>query len=369
MEELKCIGCGSILQTENSNQVGYIPPHKLTEDADEILCQRCFRIKHYRDLPDIELNHEDFVKILNDIAKTDALVINVVDLFDLTGSLIHGIHRYIGNNDLILVGNKRDILPKAINNDKIKNWIRKIISDYGYQVKDIILISSKRGDGIDELFTTIEKYRKDRNVYVIGCTNVGKSTLINAIIKRFTPITKDVITASIYPGTTLGLIEIPLDDNHFIIDTPGIINHHQYAFYLDKNHLKHILPDREINPKVYQLNPRQTLFIDGLARIDFVSGKRTSFVCHFSNAVKIHRTKLENADNLFAKHLGELLSPPTKEEYEKLGKYVKYEFKTPKERSDIVISGLGFISLKDENLKVVVHAPKHVGVYIRPSLY
>ena len=48
-------------------------------------------------------------------------------------------------------------------------------------------------------------------MYVVGCTNVGKSTFINRIIKQVTG-EGDIITTSHFPGTTLDMIEIPLDD-------------------------------------------------------------------------------------------------------------------------------------------------------------
>ncbi len=368
MQKIKCLGCGSILQSDNELLSGYVKK-ELLETQKEVYCQRCFRLKHYRDLADVEMTHDDFLKILNSIASTDSLVVNVVDLFDISGSIISGIHRFIGNNDMILVGNKRDILPKSIKDEKIKNWIRRIIKEYGYRVKDVVLVSAQKGLGIDELLETIERYRNNRDVYIIGCTNVGKSTLVNAIIKRFTNQTEDIITVSQFPGTTLGLIEIPLTEKNDIIDTPGIINSHQYAFYLDNKTLQHILPKKEIKPKVYQLDSGQTLFFDGLARFDYLKGDRTSFVCHFSNDIKIHRTKLSNADDLFKKHIGELLSPPSKTEYEKMGEYAIHHFKTPKEKCDIFISGLGFISIKAANLQVDVHAPKNVGVFIRPTLF
>ncbi len=66
---------------------------------------------------------------------------------------------------------------------------------------------------------------------MVGVTNVGKSTLINAIIQEITG-DKDVITTSRFPGTTLDKIEIPLDDGSYIYDTPGIIHRHQMAHYL-----------------------------------------------------------------------------------------------------------------------------------------
>src|SRR5690554_844385 len=94
----KCLGCGSVLQSEDELLPGYVNKKILEETNKNLLCRRCFRLKHYRDIQDVSVSHDDFVKILNTIASIDALIINVVDLFDLSGSIIPGIHRYIGNN-------------------------------------------------------------------------------------------------------------------------------------------------------------------------------------------------------------------------------------------------------------------------------
>ena len=140
----------------------------------------------------------------------------------------------------------------------------------------------------------IEHYRKGRDVYVVGVTNVGKSTLINAIIQEITG-DQNVITTSRFPGTTLDKIEIPLDDGSYIYDTPGIIHRHQMAHYLTAKNLKYVSPKKEIKPKTYQLNPEQTLFLGGLGRFDFIAGEKQGFTAFFDNELKLHRTKLEGA--------------------------------------------------------------------------
>ena len=366
MEEVKCMGCGVMLQTEDENKIGYTTEAAL--ERDHILCKRCYRLKHYNEIVDVTMDNEDFVRILTQIGAEDALVVKVIDLFDLTGSIVSGMLRLIGYNDMILVGNKRDLLPKAVKDTKIINWVRRSIKEFGLKVVDCCLTSSTKGHGINELLEIIEEHRKGRDVYIVGCTNVGKSTLVNAIIKRYTDKTEDVITISHYPGTTLGLIEIPLDSKSFLIDTPGIINPLQYSHYLHKKNIKYLLPKKEIKPKIYQLQAKQSLFISGFARFDFVSGEDASFVCFFNNDLKIHRTKLQNADDLFLKHKGELLSPPSHEELENLGEFKKHRFKTPNYKCDLVICGLGFITIDQPYLQITVHAPKQIGVFIRHSL-
>lgn len=372
MEKIKCIGCGEWLQTEDENQLGYVVPSVLekAQSANKpVLCKRCFRLKNYNELPDLTLTDDQFKQVLRQIADEDALIIKVVDLFDFTGSMIAGIQRFIGSHDIILVGNKLDLFPKAINHDKIKNWMYRMTKDYGFKPLDIALISADRGHGIDALMNMINTYRGNRNVYVVGCTNVGKSTLINRIIKTYTDENDDLITVSAYPGTTLNFIEIPLDDQgSYLIDTPGIINEHQYAHYLGKESLKKIVPRKEIKPTVFQLNPEQTLFIAGLARIDYLTGEKVGFTCYFNNDLYIHRSKLSQAEEIFKQHLGGMLTPPTKDEMEKLAPLKRYVFKV-NEKVDLVISGLGFVTINARNAQVAVHAPKGVGVYIRPSLF
>ncbi|MER2256195.1 MAG: ribosome biogenesis GTPase YqeH, partial [Priestia megaterium] len=292
-EKIQCVGCGVEIQTERPNELGYAPKSALEKEA--IICQRCFRLKHYNEVQDVSLTDDDFLKILNGIGQTDGLVVKVVDIFDFNGSWLPGLHRFVGNNKVLLVGNKADLLPKSIKKNKLIHWMKREAKELGLKSVDVFLMSAQKGQGIREIAEAIEHYREGKDVYVVGCTNVGKSTFINAIIKEVTG-EKDIITTSQYPGTTLDMIDIPLDNGASLYDTPGIINHHQMAHYVDKRDLKLISPKKEIKPKVYQLNEGQTLYFGGLARLDYVQGGRKSLTCYVSNDLHIHRTKLEKAD-------------------------------------------------------------------------
>jgi len=372
MNDLRCIGCGAKIQTVDKTKVGFTPASSLEKagknETEIIYCQRCFKLKNYNEVMDTDLTSDDFLKILQQIADTDALVVNIVDIFDFSGSIVTGLQRHIGGNDLIIAANKFDLLPKSVNKRKISHWMQRELNDIGMNPLDVALISAVKGHGIDVLMTMIEKHRKGRNVYIVGCTNVGKSTLINRIIKQFTDAKENIITTSSIPGTTLDMIEIALDDKSSLIDTPGIINEHQLVHYIKPVELKIISPKKEIKPNVYQLNPEQTLFVGGVARIDFVKGNRCSFVTHFSNDLKIHRTKLENANSLWERHAGDMLNPiiASNDEPNELKKHV-YHIKNKK--TDIVISGLGFITLPGESQEVHVYVADNVGVFLRDSIF
>jgi ribosome biogenesis GTPase A len=123
---------------------------------------------------------------------------------------------------------------------------------------------------------------------------------------------------------------------------------------------------------VYQLDDGQSLFLGGLARIDFVRGPRQPFVVYVDNDLYIHRTKLEKADEVMEKHHGTLLVPPTGEEAARaLPSFVKHSFKIKSTgmTTDIVISGLGWVSVQGKHeANVTVHAPKGVSVGMRKGL-
>lgn len=364
-QQIVCTGCGVKIQTDEPEQLGYAPSSSLEKEV--VVCQRCFRLKHYNEVQDVSLTDDDFLRILNGIGQKDALIVKIVDIFDFNGSWLPGIQRFAGNNPVILIGNKADLVPKSVNQNKLIDWMKKESKDLGLVPKDVFLVSAAKGKNISEAAAAIDEYRNGKDVYVVGCTNVGKSTFINRIIKEVTG-EGDVITTSHFPGTTLDTIQIPLDDGKSLIDTPGIINHHQMAHFVDKRDLKFITPKKEIKPKVYQLNEEQTLFFGGLARFDYLSGGRRSFTCYLSNELNIHRTKLEKANELYKNHVGEMLTPPREEQLNEFPELVRYEFTIKEPKTDIVFSGLGWMTVNEAGAKVAAHVPKGVQVMLRKSL-
>lgn len=366
VEHNYCSGCGVQIQTEHQDKAGYVPASALTKDR--IVCQRCFKITHYNEVPPVELNDDDFLQMLHSIGESKGLVVNIVDMFDFNGSWITGLPRFVGKNPILLVGNKVDLLPKNMNLNRMKNWLQQSAKELGLKPVDILFCSAEKGIGIDELIEAMDVHRNRENVYIVGATNVGKSTLINRILKKFGVGEDQLLTTSRFPGTTLDMIDIPLDDGKALFDTPGIINRHQMAHYVSEKDLKIISPDKPIKPKTFQLNDQQTLFFGGLSRLDFVKGEHQPFVCYMSNLLNIHRTKLEKADELYANHLGELLTPPMKDHLEGWPKLIKHSFKIPAQPTDIVFSGLGWVTLKGNGAIVEAYAPEGVAVTLRKAL-
>jgi ribosome biogenesis GTPase A len=205
-------------------------------------------------------------------------------------------------------------------------------------------------------------------------TNVGKSTLMNRLLERLAaddvdkPEKKREVTTSPYPGTTLDTISVPLGDGGFLIDTPGLIHGKRLIHFLVPEDLRRVVPRRRIRPKIYQLEPAQTLFFGGLARLDFRGGPRQSFVCYVSDDVRIHRTKLARADDVYREHAGELLSPPGRAGYSAYPALTKRRLQV-KKGQDVAIAGLGWIAVKGERAELDLWVPKEIAVAVRESMY
>lgn len=364
-ETKHCEGCGIALQTEDPDQAGYIPEQALTREV--VLCKRCFRIRHYGEMAKVEQDPDAYLHRLDEIARSEGFVVWVVDLFDFAGSWIPGLARRIGNLPVLIAANKVDLFPPSVKRERLRGWIFQSAKKLGIRPVDVVLISAEVGIGIRQMMEAIEFYRDHRDVYMIGTTNVGKSTLINQILKKAKLTEKEIITTSPYPGTTLDAIRIPLEDRKFLVDTPGIVREDRVSEWVEPGELKSVIPHKTIKPRVYQLNDQQTLFFGGLVRFDFVRGNRQSFVCYLSNQLYIHRTKLEKADEVWDKHRGKLLSPPKRpDNLPPLKKHVihlKGEKKT-----DIVIPGLGWVACGKNAVWVEVYAPEGTGVSTRPSI-
>ena len=120
-----------------------------------------------------------------------------------------------------------------------------------------------------------ESRRQD--IYIVGATNAGKSTLINQLIRRFSDLHTE-LTVSRYPGTTLDIVRIPLVEGRAIVDTPGIVYPFRLTEIVDESTVNALLPDKAIKPVTYQLDAKQTLFFGSLARMDFVQGEHQSLL-------------------------------------------------------------------------------------------
>lgn len=327
----KCVGCGLELQSIDNLKEGYIKPGNKEKSP---LCERCFRIQNYNEYQVVNKTNKDFSKIFKKVDKSKDLVLLVVDLLNI-GEL-ERLGEYI-HNDIILVLTKRDLVPKRIYEEKLLNYFDSL----PLNIVDKIIISSKNNYHLDELMEIVFEHKKSNNVYVVGITNAGKSTLINKIIYNYS-ILESKITTSILPSTTLDTIEIPISEDLTFIDTPGLLVETSIVDKVDPETLRKIIPKTELKPTIFQVKSDQIFLVDNLLRLEVKEDNNIVF--YISNNLSIMRYYKDN---------------------EKLKDLVKHEL-TISEVEDIVIEGLGFIKVMKPAI-ITLYTLENVGVYIRKS--
>ena len=108
----KCLGCGVELQDENMLLDGY------TVNLENDLCQRCFRLKNYGEYQATTKTNEEYQQILEAVGKTKDLVVYVTDVLNVEQDL-YDIRKFLPNK-ILLVLNKRDVIPKSVKDENAK---------------------------------------------------------------------------------------------------------------------------------------------------------------------------------------------------------------------------------------------------------
>lgn len=349
---IKCKGCGIELQFSDPHALGYSPK----ENAE--YCQRCFRMTHYDDAGISMRKGIDEGVIMEQASKTPGLIVWVMDCFDLEAGILNGMHRHFIGRDVILAVTKCDLLPKTMNEEKLARFIMGRLKEWDFKPVGLSLIRKGKKEDIQALREMIELFRKDGNVLFMGKANAGKSTLLNGLLEN------SVLTVTRYPGTTLDFNEIEMN-GWTLIDTPGLLNKESLMLGISESDLKTVIPDTRIKPQIYQLWENQSFAIGGVCRIDLWTKKDSSAVFYLSSRLKLHRGKLENADDLWMKHQGELLSPTVEEPF---SKWHSMTFTRINGKTDLCISGLGWITLSGAIDKAVVTVPSNVQVTRRKAM-
>ena len=363
----RCYGCGAILQDQDPNEVGYIPKEKLESDQEN-LCERCYKLRHYskyRASGDFTI---DYVTILSRAKEENALVCYVLNAFSLEGSFLKGINKFLPDHFLVIV-NKRDLLPKGYSDEYIIDRVKERMEKDGSKPIDIIITSSgNHRNNIDALISSIENNRNGKSVYFVGAYQVGKSSLINCLLMGYTNCTEKMITTSPYPGTTLDVISIPLDDDSFLYDTPGIYNSSSIISFIEPEIVKYVLPRSEVKPETYASKEGQSFIVSNLARIDFISGDKTNFTFYKSNDLTLQRCKTNKADSLFDSIANNVNSEARTAKVTSMKSLKKVTFHADgNDTARLVINGLLFVEFIQKGQTIDCYVPEPVEVSLEST--
>lgn len=317
----KCIGCGAELTLEKG-KLGY------TKDIESDLCMRCFNIKNYNKYEKVD-HLEEINTIIKEVKASNDIVIFVVDVFNLSNK-IKEIVDYL-NNNVILCITKYDLVD--IDESKILNYLN--INTLG-----TIVISSKNNYNLDNLMELIEENKKSNNVYLVGYTNAGKSTLINKIIKNYSNNNYE-LTTSVLPSTTLDFVKVNVNDNLTLIDTPGIIVSN-IIDYLDEEEIKKVIPKKKIKPQIYQIKTEQTIMVDNFLGIKIKPYNTVVF--YGADGLKYTRY------------------------YNDIETSLKIKKIKVSDNSELIVNGFGIIKIKKQT-EVQLYLQGNIDIEIRKTLF
>ncbi|XP_003798235.1 nitric oxide-associated protein 1 [Otolemur garnettii] len=253
-----CSGCGAELHCQDPGVPGYLPSEKFLRAVQaagglaRTVCQRCWLLVHHQRALRLQVSREQYLELVSTALQRPgpALVLYMVDLLDLPDALLPDLPALVGPKQLIVLGNKLDLLPQdapgyrqrlreRLWNDCARAGLLLAPGHGGPQlpsrdgpqdreensnrsdrsrtvVRDVRLISAKTGYGIEELISALQRsWRYRGDVYLVGATNAGKSTLFNTLLKSDYCTAKgaeaiDRATISSWPGTTLNLLKFPI---------------------------------------------------------------------------------------------------------------------------------------------------------------
>ncbi len=360
----RCYGCGAVLQTEDPELEGYVSKDVSLEN-DVVLCNNCYSLRNYNEETHLKpIISQEFFKIIDNAKKTNSLFVYIVDLFNFESSFISEINEALKGSTVLLVANKRDLLPSSVKDEKLFEYVKKRTEEAGLIVSEIMLASSTTNYNIDLFLERMAELRNNRNVYVIGSVSSGKSSFINTVLRVYKNETSHYISTSIYPNTTLKVVEIPIDETTSLYETPGLAINNSVLGLFEKEVIRTIVPRKEIKPRVYyQIPANYSLLIGGLARIDFLSGSRTTFKLYLAPGIKVIRIPTPRASKTFENLIKNEKTVPISKKIKGIQDLDAFDISfSGNDNVDISIAGLGWISFKEKNQEIRVFAPQGVAV-------
>jgi ribosome biogenesis GTPase A len=400
--------------------------HKVNTKTN-LICERCFKLRNYHNFEDLRKADkatkseeakkiENYTLLVKDInvdllihqlvarISNKATVLYICDISDIESTIDRRVLSEIAKkgSTVLFIVNKFDILPKDVSEERIKIWVGEMLKDLTKDIQGLsysyVICSSKNGFNFDYVIYKLKRIkdqaREDRvprpKLFIIGNTNVGKSSFINKLIQRsnkflspeernkslykssFNPNLLENLTESPLPGTTIGITKVDsMTLGLKLFDTPGIPDIHSITYGMS-NYIDIIAATitKKIIPHSMNVKQGYSIWLGGVAKIDFLNGEDKFFSFFLSHNVTIHKTNLLNADDFFAKHIGERLRPVIAGSLDEL-KLTKHSFNLVCNmfsllNYDISIAGLGWFSISGRGfMQIDVYVPEGVNVYLR----
>lgn len=128
-------------------------------------------------------------------------------------------------------------------------------------------------------------------------------------------------------------------DSKWLYDTPGIVQNDQIINLLTTEELLDVVPKKVLWPRVFYMQPGQSLFLAGLGRVDYIGGAtRLRLSVYASDRLPILIVDSMHADQVYEECLGSELMCVPRGDAERMAKWL------PLQRSEDKITVSGYES-------------------------
>ncbi|NXF92565.1 NOA1 protein, partial [Eubucco bourcierii] len=237
---VSCSGCGAELQCCDSEAPGFMPAEKYRSLSDgpsgvkglrNAVCQRCWLLCHHGQALGLRLPPEQHRLVVSAALRRPLrhgygpLLLYILDLLELPDPVLPQLQGLMSPDvpaaGLLVVGNKVDLLPADAPGHlgRLRERLTAACTQAGlreFPLVDVRLVSAKTGFGLEGLISRLQRsWKCAGDVYLLGATNSGKSTLFNSLLhsdycKSRAPDVVNRATVSPWPGTTLNLLKFPI---------------------------------------------------------------------------------------------------------------------------------------------------------------
>ncbi|NXE24330.1 NOA1 protein, partial [Ardeotis kori] len=237
---VSCSGCGAELHCRDRAEPGFVPAEKyrsLTEGPAGAaglrgaVCQRCWMLAHHGRALRLRLPPEQHREVVSAALRRPPrhgrgpLLLYILDVLELPDPVLPQLPALLAPDvpaaGLLVVGNKVDLLPADSPGHlgRLRQRVVMACTQAGLDralLVDVRLVSAKTGFGLEGLVSRLQRsWKCTGDVYLLGATNSGKSTLFNTLLrsdycKSRAPDIVDRATVSPWPGTTLNLLKFPI---------------------------------------------------------------------------------------------------------------------------------------------------------------
>lgn len=363
----RCYSCGAVLQSDDPTKEGYVKKETLENASQNFLfCDRCFELERYQNKSNEPEVSEDYLRFLMDAKRKNALLVYVVNLFSFEASFSMRINAIIQGMDILVVGNKFDLLPASCTEEETKEYVAHRFRASGVKLTkdDVVLGTATTDENAKHILSRIYELRNGRDVYVIGASMSGKTTLVQSFLRVYSNMSKGTISTHLYPKTKLTVMEIPLSSKTSLYDAPGISINNSILFNLDKATLKQIYLTKAVEAKKIALEEGQVLCLGGIAYIQLIKGKKTDFKCYFHDHVELKKLSGQHVDEKFIQLVLRKRLVPSLPRIHSGRDLDVFEITiTETNYRDIGVQGYGWLNFKAANQTFRICIPQGVAIY------